>query len=82
MSTDSSNFLDAALSLPDDQRASLAFQLLQSLKPPGVLNEEDAHFNSELLRRVKDVEDGKARVSDWDDVARRLRDALHEKRTS
>ena len=34
MSTDGTHILDAALALGDEDRATLAYRLLQSLKPP------------------------------------------------
>jgi hypothetical protein len=54
MNSDSSNILDAALSLSDPERASLAYRLLRSLKPPRVLSDSEADFDSELERRVND----------------------------
>ena len=46
MSTDSSHIFDAALGLSADDRASLAYRLLQSLKPPGVRSDSDAKFEN------------------------------------
>ena len=82
MNTDSSQILDAALHLPDDERASLAYQLLQTLKPRGVSSADDAGFEDELERRVNDYEAGKTGASDWDDVARRAEAALRERKSS
>ena len=70
MSTDSSHIFDATLGLSDDERAKLAQQLLQTLKPSGVSSADDSAFEAELDRRVADYEAGKTSASDWDDVAR------------
>ena len=82
MSTDSANVFDAALGLPDGDRASLAYQLLQSLKPHAVMSEDDPNFVDELERRVAAYERGDSVAADWDDVALRLRHALGEKNHS
>ena len=82
MSTNSSHVFDAALGLSDEDRASLAYRLLQSLRPPGVCSDSDPGFERELERRVADYESGKTDASDWDDVASRLREALDQKDSS
>ena len=82
MSDDSIDILDAALSLSDPERASLAYRLLQSLKPPKVVSDADANFEVELERRVEDYEAGRTTASDWDAVAERLRTKLQERNSS
>ena len=82
MSTDSHDFLDAALSLPDQDRASLAYRLLQSLKPPELISDGHANFEAELQRRVEDYDAGRTSASDWDEVATRLRAKLRERNSS
>ena len=79
MSGDSPDIFDTALNLPDTQRASLAYRLLQSLKPPGVISVEDSGFEAEIQRRVADYDAGKIDASDWDEVAARLRRNLEER---
>jgi putative addiction module component (TIGR02574 family) len=78
MFADSMSVFNAALNLPDDDRASLAFQLLQSLKPAGVLSEDDPQLEPELQRRSEAFESGQSQAADWDDVAARLRKALEK----
>ena len=73
-----SKIYGTALALPEESRAELAYQLLQSLKPPAVLSEEDPGFSAELDRRVDAYEAGETSASDWDDVSARLRQALHK----
>jgi putative addiction module component (TIGR02574 family) len=82
MSTDSANLFDAALQLSDDDRASLAFQLLQSLKPAGIPHEDDLQFDSELDQRLARYESGESKAADWNDVAARLRESLGKKTSS
>jgi len=82
MSTDSSHVFDAALGLSDEDRASLAYRLLQSLRPPGGCSDMDPGFEAELERRVAHYESGKTQASDWDEVTSRLREALDKKEAS
>jgi putative addiction module component (TIGR02574 family) len=81
MSAEPAEILTAALSLPDDQRAGLAYKLLQSLKPPGLAGEDDPGLEAELERRVAAYDRGETTASDWQDVSERIRGAL-EKRKS
>ena len=82
MSADASHLYDAALNLPDRERADLAFHLLRSLPPSVVPNENDPAFTEELERRVAEYEAGKTTASDWNDVAARLRNTLSERQLS
>ena len=82
MSTNSSHVFDAALGLSEEDRASLAYRLLQSLQPPGVSGDSDPGFERELDRRVADYDAGRTQASDWDDAAARLREALEQEGSS
>ena len=82
MSTNSPDIFDAALTLPDAERASLAYRLLQSLRPPSVVSDGDVGFEAELERRVADYDAGKTEASDWDEVAGRLRKSLQQRTSS
>ena len=82
MSVEPTEILTTALALPDDERAALAYRLLESLKPPTVMSEADPGFDSELERRVTADEASETTASDWQDVSERLRDALRKKQTS
>ncbi len=57
MSSAPEPFLESALALPQSQRADLAFQLLQSLDPPGkeISTEQ---FGASLHERVKSARSG------------------------
>lgn len=74
--------VDGALNLSDPERANLAYRLLQSLKPPKVLSDEDSQFESELDRRIEDYEGGRTTAADWADVASRLQAKLKERKSS
>ena len=82
MSSDSSQIFDAALVLPDGERADLAFRLLQSLKPPGVLSDHDLDFEVEIERRIAALDAGASSATDWDTVSERLRKALDDRKPS
>ena len=79
MSNEIPSIVDAALNLSDPERASLAYRLLQSLKPPKVLSDGDSQFESELDRRVDDFEAGRSSASDWDQAASRLQAKLKDR---
>lgn len=78
MSVEPTELLSAAMALPDDQRAGLAYKLLQSLKPPGVPSDADRALEAELDRRVTAYETGETTADDWQNVSERLRRALDE----
>jgi putative addiction module component (TIGR02574 family) len=82
MSTGASEILSAALSLSDDERASIAYELLHSLKPSGILSEDDPNFLAELERRAEAFDRGETTAHDWEEVSRELRQMLRERRSS
>ena len=77
---ESTQVYDAAMMLPDESRAELAYRLLQSLKPPGALSEDLPGFEAELDRRVRAYEAGETTADDWPRVSRRLREALEARK--
>jgi putative addiction module component (TIGR02574 family) len=64
--------LDEALKLPDDERASLALRLAQSLDGPPQ-PESEAAWAKEIARRVERLRDGTARVVAGADAIARAR---------
>ena len=82
MSADLTSVFDAALHLSDNDRANLAFQLLQTLKPAAIFDEGDEGLEVELQRRLRAFESGHSTAADWDAVSLRMRDAIEEKRSS
>ena len=79
MSADPADVLSAALLLPDEARADVAYRLLQSLKPSAILSDDDPNLGDELERRVAAYEAGETSASEWQDVSKRLRAALDER---
>jgi len=78
MNPASMHVFDVALTLPDDQRAELAYRLLQSLKPPGALCGDSPTCETELERRVRAYETGETTADDWANASLRLKQALEE----
>lgn len=73
--------LAAALSLPADQRAELAHDLLASLDDREDLSpdEWEAVWSDEIERRVHDLRSGKAETIDGDEALRQVRDRLQSR---
>ncbi len=82
MNVEPTEILTTALALPDEERAALAYKLLESLKPPAALSADDPGFEPELERRVTAYEASETTASDWQDVSERLGDALRKKQPS
>jgi|GEM_PF-3680909 len=80
MSSDLPELFESALSLPDNQRADLAFQLLGSLKPPQTFSEEDPRFPAEIQRRLESYDSGNSEASSFDEVTARVRQALRDRK--
>jgi putative addiction module component (TIGR02574 family) len=72
---------DLALSLPEGERAQLAYRLMQSLKPPAAFSAEDPTFEDELERRADAYEAGETSAADWDTAAERLRQAFESRKS-
>jgi putative addiction module component (TIGR02574 family) len=61
--------LSQALGLPAQQRRDLALRLLESLPPEEERsNELDLDYEAELLRRVEEIDAGKAKMLTMDEV--------------
>ena len=67
--------LNKALDLPESERAELAHDLLESLDGTPDPNAAEA-WESEILRRLDQVEDGTARLVDREEMRRRIRSRL------
>jgi len=79
MSIPQGQLFDSALSLPQAERADLAFQLLQSLAPPGeeVTSEE---FGAELHERIAAFRSGELPSFSLDETRQHIRQRLQERR--
>jgi putative addiction module component (TIGR02574 family) len=73
--------LAAALSLPEDQRAELARNLLDSLDDGQDLSPDEwkAAWSDEIERRVHEIRTGKADLIDGDEALRQVRDRLQSR---
>jgi putative addiction module component (TIGR02574 family) len=78
MSIPQNQLFDFALSLPQAERADLAFQLLQSLTPPGeeVAAEE---FGAELHERIAAFRRGEMPSFSLEETRRAIRQRLQER---
>lgn len=79
MSTATDPVFDAALTMPEDRRADLAYQLLLSLPQPSGSAISADDFESELDRRVNAYDAGDSVASDWKDVSARIQSALNSR---
>jgi putative addiction module component (TIGR02574 family) len=68
---DSKQLLVEALRLPEEERAALAGELLDSLDSD-VDPEAEAAWAAEIRARVSDVESGRARTVPWSEARRRI----------
>jgi putative addiction module component (TIGR02574 family) len=72
--------LSEALDLPAEARAALADSLLDSLDTEGDATAEDA-WRDEIYLRLQEIDRGAARLIPWQDVQRRLRARLQQRRS-
>lgn len=79
MNEPTSNLEHAALSLPDAERADLAYKLICSLPPAPGLDAESPQFDAELERRMAAYDAGQTTADDWDAVSARLRQAIKDR---
>ncbi len=76
------DILAAALSLPDGERANIAYELLQSLKSPGIMDEDDPGFADELQRRLDAHDADPTQADDWENVSKRIHAAIEKRQKS
>jgi putative addiction module component (TIGR02574 family) len=63
--------LKKALTLPPNERATLAGSLIDSLEEVDEASAQDA-WNDEIARRIEELDSGKAKTISWDEVRRRI----------
>ncbi|MBW3597799.1 MAG: addiction module protein [Planctomycetes bacterium] len=80
--TSSPDIFDQALKLPEEQRAELAHQLLESLGGSDGESQTtfDQEWAEEIERRSAAYRSGEMPAEDWRVVMKRLRASLEEKR--
>lgn len=62
---------DEAMALPLEQRRELAERLLRSVQEPSSPEVEEAQYQ-EVLRRLRDIDEGKDELVPWDHVRAQL----------
>jgi putative addiction module component (TIGR02574 family) len=74
MSPEVSDLLKRALSLPVDERAALANTLLDSLDQANDQADDSVEeaWNKEVVRRMKDLEAGRAVSVPWEELHQKL----------
>lgn len=76
MTQQARELLEKALALPENERAELAGNLISSLDT--TLDPDlDAAWQSEVRRRVEEVQSGKVKTVAWDEVRKKGRTLLH-----
>ena len=76
MTHEAKALLEKALSLPENERAELASNLIASLDT-NVDPDTDAAWQEEVARRAREVSSGKVTTVSWDQVQRKARTLLH-----
>lgn len=71
MSSDAVKLLEAALHLPPEDRAALAGSLLDSLDSTVDVDAEAA-WETEIARRIQDLDHAKTRTIPWAEVRRKI----------
>jgi len=72
MSRTAEEVLEAALALPEEQRAEIAALLQESIDKPET-GEADAACDEDIARRLKAIDDGSVELIPAEDVHRELR---------
>jgi putative addiction module component (TIGR02574 family) len=72
--------LEAAIALPDDERAELISALLETL-PDDAAHDLDPEWEAEIAQRVADFDSGKDKGVAWEDVRERLTAVRQNDRT-
>jgi putative addiction module component (TIGR02574 family) len=70
MSKRADKLFEDAMALPDEERAILALQLLDSVGEPE--GEIERAWRDEVKRRLDDVDAGRATLTPWNDARRRI----------
>ena len=71
MTQDADELLKKALTLPANDRATLAGSLIDSLEDVAEASAQNA-WNDEIARRIEELDSGKAKTIPWDEVRRRV----------
>lgn len=80
MSGDVNRFIDAAMSLPDDERAEVAVILADSVGEGLPSEQIDAAWLAEAKRRLASIQSGASKPTSMDDVEAKLRSMIQRAR--
>ena len=75
MTQQASELLQKALALSEEERADLAGSLIESLDTT-VDEAAEAAWNQEIVRRIADLDSGKAKTIPWEEVRSRISSRL------
>ena len=75
MSTRADSILGTALTLPPDDRARIAAELIASLDE-GEDRDVEAAWATEIERRISEIESGEAETVSWEEARARIRSKL------
>lgn len=75
MTQEADELLKKALTLPANERATLAGSLIDSLEEVDEASAQDA-WHEEIARRIEELDSGKAKTIPWDEVRRRISNKL------
>jgi putative addiction module component (TIGR02574 family) len=81
VTAEAERLLEAALKLPDAERAQLAAILADSIGDDASETDLEAAWLAEAKRRLTDIRSGNSETIPWEDVHRKLRAMLAEART-
>lgn len=82
MNTAIPDLMAAAMALPARDRELFAMELLDSVRPPGIMSEDDPGFFEELERRSAALDRDPSLGIPFEEVDRRIRQKLKERRQS
>lgn len=71
MTEETSQLLQAALRLPESERADLAVKLIESLDPPKG-DDAEAVWSQEILQRIDELRMGQVKAVPWPEARRQI----------
>lgn len=76
LSSEAQHVFEAAMRLPDAERAKLANKLSMTVDPLANAEWVEA-WGAEITRRVAEIEDGTAKLHTWDELQKIMQEARH-----
>jgi putative addiction module component (TIGR02574 family) len=75
MTRDAKQLLDAALGLSEQDRATIASSLIESLEQPSDIDVEEA-WQEEVTKRLNDIQSGNIKPISWLDARKAITDTI------